>query len=361
MLCALAFGLVSAGAQPAQGPAFRIGLSLPLSGSGSILAGQFLAGAKLAVETLAPGGTVELVVADDGCATDLAELAAADLRSADVSLVTGLLCNEAAAAAAAAFEARRIPVIAAGARSERLMKDRSREGWNLWRIAPSDSEAAASAFAQFSSRWRSRPYAVVDDGTVNGRSLADEFRTRMEEGGLPPQFIDNFRPAQSTQAGLARRLQRAGVSAAFISAAPEDFAIVARDIRELAPGIELAGGPMLDLLPWIEQAQIVPAGVLAIIEPDPASLPSAKDLTLALDRNGIEPEPYVYLGYAALQLALAARRDDPGETTAALANTVFHTVLGNVDFDDTGRNVVNPYSLYVWQDGGFRPVEGGIE
>lgn len=337
----------------------RIGVSLPLSGSASVLASQFLEGARLAVDMLAPGGEVELVVADDGCDEDIGELAAADLRNAGVSIVTGLLCAGPAFAAARAFHSSAIPVVVAGARSERLIKDAERNEWNVWRIAPSDADAARAASAVLSRRWTARPWALVDDGTVFGRTFADEFRALMEAGGLPPQFTDAYRPAQVNQIGLLRRLQRAGVSAAFIAGAPEDFAVIAGGMKEAGVEIELAGGPSLDLLPWIEQASLVPDGALAAVAADPSSLPSAKDLTLVLEKRGIDPEPHVYLGYAALQLVLAARRDEPGATARALGDTVFHTVIGNVDFDETGRNLVNPYSLYVWQDGSFRPAEGG--
>jgi branched-chain amino acid transport system substrate-binding protein len=360
-LALAALCLALAGAAPTQAATSKIGLSLPITGSASLLAKQFLRGARLAVDTLAPGGEVELVVADDGCDADIGELAEADLRNAGVSIVTGLLCDAPAFAAAKAFHRKAVPVIVAGARSERLMKDAEKSNWNVWRMAPSDSDAARAATNALSQRWAKRPWALVDDGTVYGRTFADDFRNRMEEAGLPPQFTDTYRPARSNQISLIHRLQRSGVSAAFIAGAPEDFAIIAGNAKEKGLDLELAGGPPLDLLPWIEQASLVPDGALAVITPDPSSLPTAKDLTLVLEKRGIEPEPYVYLGYAALQLALAARRGDPAETTRALENTVFHTVLGNVDFDETGRNRVNPYHLYIWQGSGFRPVEGDGE
>jgi branched-chain amino acid transport system substrate-binding protein len=249
-----------------------------------------------------------------------------------------------------------VPILVAGARSERLLKDRAKEKWNVWRMAPSDREAAERAAQKLSVRWRGRPWAVVDDGTAFGRTFADDFRALMEEAGQPPQFADNFRPAQSTQAGLVRRLQRSGVSAVFVAANAEDVAVIADGMRQAGASFELAGGPTLDLLPWIEQADVIPNGLLAVIEPDPASLDTARELTNKLAAREIEPEPYVYLGYAALEIAITAARADPAEATKMLADSVFHTVLGNVDFDGAGRNRLNPYRLRIWQDGAFRPV-----
>jgi len=334
----------------------RIGLSLPMTGTASLLAGQFLQGARLAVEELKPGGAVELVVADDGCDTAIAELAAADLKNAGIAIATGYLCNEAAFAAVRGMRSTGIPILVAGARSERLLKDRGRENWNVWRMSPADRDAAALAAQRLSARWRGRPWAIDDDGTAYGRTFADEFRAMMEEAGQPPQFADNFRPAQSTQSGLVRRLRSSGVTAVFIAASAEDLAVIAGNMRQAEASFELAGGPTFDLLPWIEQAKDIPDGLLAVIEPQPVTLSQARELTEKLAEREIEPESYVYLGYAALQIAIAALRDNPAATSAALAETVFQTVLGNIDFDADGRNRVNPYELQIWQDGAFRPA-----
>ncbi len=337
----------------------KIGLLLPITGPSALLAEQFQQGARLAVADLAPDDDVELVVADDGCETAGAELAAADLRAAGVSLATGFLCNEAAFAAARVLRSTGIPILVAGARSERLLKDRAREKWNVWRLAPADRDAALVASETLAQRWRGRPWAVVDDGTAFGRTFADEFRALMEEAGQPPQFADNFRPAQSTQAGLVRRLRSSGVTAVFIAASAEDTAIVVDGVRQSDAEFELAGGPSLDMLPWIEGADTVPDGLLAVVLPDPATLEPARDLSDRLAEAGIEPERYVYLGYAAMEIAIAATRTDPAETATNLADTVFATVLGNVDFDESGRNRTNPYRLQIWRNGGFRPLAQG--
>jgi branched-chain amino acid transport system substrate-binding protein len=337
-----------------------IGLSLPLSGNASILANQFLSGAQLAVKDAGMNGTVELVSVDDGCDGELAELAAQDLLAANVALATGYLCNDAVPPAAQLFKESGVPVLIAGARSNQLLKDAQKEEWNVFRIASHDNKMAEIAFESLSERWRGVPWAVIDDGTVYGRTLADEFRARMEDAGQPPVFADNFRPAQSTQAGLVRRLQRAGVSAAFVAGDAEDVAILWSNVKDFESKVEIAGGESLEALQWSPMARQVPDGLLAVIEPPAERLPGARAISARLVAAGLPPEPYVYLGYATLQVALAALGPSPQATTAALAGGTFDTVLGPVEFDATGQNIHNAYALHIWQDGKFVEISKAL-
>lgn len=351
-------------AAPATAETLAIGLSLPLSGTASVLGQQFEQGARLAVQRLARPEAfddVSLTVVDDGCDEDLAMLAAEDLRDAGVSVVTGLLCNVAVRAAAAALP-REIPLIVAGARSERILKDARKEDWNVWRMAPGDDAAAQAAFDALSRRWAGIPWAVIDDGTAYGRTLADRLRVLMEEAGQPPQFADNFRPAQSTQAGLIRRLRRSGVSAAFIAAGAEDVATIWRNRAELAANFEIAGGESLARLPWLSTdgpaRSTIYDGLLAVIRPHPGDLPGFTRIADAFADAGIEPESYAIIGFATIELVLAAMQPSPQETRTALLERRFDTVVGAVDFDETGANRFDSYALHVMRGGRFVPLAG---
>lgn len=333
----------------------RVGLSVPLSGNAALLGRQFEQGAQFAAERLGQDIPVTLVVVDDGCDAELADLAAEDLANAEVAVATGFLCNEAVRAAANHL-AGGIPLVVAGARSERLMKDAAKEEWNIWRMAPGDDAAAIATFRILSRRWAGLPWAVVDDGTVYGRNLADRLRELMEETGQPPQFADNFRPAQSTQAGLIRRLSQSGVSAAFIASGAEDAATIWASRNQLGAQFEIAGGEALAILPWMEAGGRTDDGLLAVTRPDPLRGEAAAALAGDLSRAGIEPEHYTLLGYSAVQLVVAAWRETPGELNNALLQTRFETALGVVDFDENRINREDDYTLHVWRGGRFVPV-----
>ena len=328
----------------------EIAISVPLSGDASELGRKFRTGAKLAAEMLAIDRG--LFIVDDGCDKDLAALAAQDLLDRKPAIVIGLLCNDPAKVVAGSLSGTQIPAIVAGARSVRLIKDREREDWNLWRMSPGDDYAVQIAAEGIARLWRETPYAIVDDGTIYGRSFTDLLRGRMQELGLPPQVSDSFRAAQSTQAGLLRRLQRSGVSAAFIaSATTEDLVTIASNLSEFDVELDLMTTDALAVLPFLEEAKDIPPGLRIVAE----RLPEAPELEALLAEREIFPELQIYQGFAAMQIAASALSDDPSQTSSNLRTTTFQTVLGEVRFSQDGSSSYNPYKLLQWDGEVFAP------
>ena len=331
----------------------KIGISLPLSGNSSPLGKQFVAGARLAMRLLPDANNIELVISDDGCDEKLAELAIDDIKNAGAALVTGFLCNEPVFAAASMMRDNSIPILVAGARSNRIIKDRKRFSWDIWQMAPRDADASQSAFDILVKRWKSVPYAIVDDGTVFGRTQADEFRVLMEEAGVKPLFVDNFRPSQSTQAGLIRRLGKSGVEAIFLAAGDDDVALIGRNMIEFGTGLEIATGEGISLLPYIDDNKGVPVGLLAIMPAPPEDVPAIRFLNKKIEAANLEPEPYLLLGYATIQLVL----DYLGAEEKSFSGKIFNTILGPVEFDKNGKNISKQYFLYRWNGANFIRVE----
>ena len=334
----------------------KIGVSLPLASNAAKLAEQFLVGMRLALHNESSPDKFELWPVDDGCDREISTLAAEDFAVSDVALVTGYFCSEPAEVAASYLKESGIPILVTEARSVRLMTDRQKEEWNLWRMAPGDDFPAEAAFQALSKRWKNKPYALVDDGTIYGRTLVDEFRARMEEIELKPQFVDNFRAAQSTQAGLIRRLRNSGVQAAFIGASADDISVISRNIAELGGNFDIVGGEVMNILPFQTTGDPLPKGILAILEPEPDQLASTKILRVQLALENIDPEPFVFKGYAAMQVILQAVKDTREKTIDTLQTGVFKTILGDVKFGAEGSNIYNHFSLYQWDGKTFQPV-----
>ena len=336
----------------------KIGLSLPLSGPVEKLGRQFLAGArlKLAEYNRQAEAQADLIVADDRCDADVAKLSADELRQSGAGLVTGILCNAVAFELAEALKESAIPLLVAGARAPRLTIDRERRGWHLWRLAPADTEAALIASRELARQWASTPYAIIDDGTAYGRGLADQFRIAMEEAGLPPQFQDNFRPTQSTQARLVRRLRRAGTAKAFIGASAEDVAMIARNAAELEIPLEIVAGDALSVLPFLPQDQQPPDGLQAVLARHEVNSTIPQALATRFEEASIDPEPYALSGYQAMEVALQAFKPEPAATAALLSSETFETALGPVKFDETGANTISVHAFFEWQNGAFEEI-----
>jgi len=342
---------VWAGIRPAIAveKSYTIGLSLPLSGNAALLGKQYIAGARLALKQLPGGENIKLIISDDGCDEKLAELAIEDITEAGAILITGFLCNKPVFTALRMLKGKDIPLLVAGARSNRILKDRPRHDWDVWQIAPQDADGSQAAFNTLKERWRSVPFAIVDDGTVFGRTQADEFRAMMEDAGNKPQFVDNFRPAQSNQVGLIRRLSRAGVEAVFLAASGDDVALIGRNMIEFGTGLEIATGDSVSLLPYIEDNTGIPVGLLAIMPSQPEEFGEVQKLIGAIVAQKLEPEPYLFLGYATMQVVLQYLASDD----RTFVNKRYSTILGEVKFDGKGKNIANQYHLYRWDGENF--------
>lgn len=333
-----------------------IALSLPLSGDFSEIGRDFSTGAKLAMKAIGKG--YQLFIADDGCDRDLANLAAKDIKSVKPVLVTGMICNDAALALANKLRDSQIPLLVGGARSVRLVKDRNREDWNLWRMSPGDDAPAEQVANFISQNLKDKAFALVDDGTIYGRSLTDAIRLKLNDTGMKPQFADTFRAAQSKQSGMLRRLERSGVAVAFVAATTtEDLFTIAKDHKSLGIKNRLIVTEQLASLPYLENADAASNGIMVMMQPPGIEVESASNLTKLLKERAITPSKAIYDGYAAIEVAIASLGENYQKTIQNLNSNRFETILGSVEFDKQGKNIHNPYKLYIWQNNLLEPLD----
>lgn len=326
-------------------------LFAPLSGDFGELGEQFKLGAELSLAE--SNFNIRLEVIDTACDPATLSTKISDLDITNIRLMAGFYCSDVAKVVATQFSDSGIPILVSGARSVRLIKDRERESWNLWRMAPGDDFPTATAARAIVERWKDTPFALVDDGTIYGRSFSDNVRSRLDEADAPPQFSDTFRAAQSTQAGLLRRLQRSGVTAAFIaSATTEDIVNIARDAANLDINVEIITTEAMMVLPFLEEAKDIPAGLQVIGWP----LPEAPRLDAKLRETNTQEELAIYQGFATMEIALAALGDSNAETISRLTSTSFETVLGEIGFNANGSSSFNPYQLLEWNGTDFVPA-----
>lgn len=347
---AILFAAICA-ALPAHAAEPRIGLAAPLSGASALLGAQMEAGATAAAKA---DGKAALVVKDTGCSAVGGAVAANALIAEGVDLVTGFVCIEAIEAALPVLSGAGIPVIVTGVRVDALTDRRDKTGWPVFRLAPR-ADAEAQAVAHILTRaWRSELFAIIDDGTIYGRELAESLRVAAELAGLDPVFIDTFRPQLPNQIALAGRLRKAGATHVFAGGDRADIALLGQAAAELGYPLQIAGGEALRAAR--DEADLV-AGTLMIGPPDWADI-ADPGVVAALRRAGTEPDGYVLPAYAAVEVALAARRT-AGDTPVAdvLAATRFETALGAVRFNDIGDWAGTRYRLFRYDGQTFEQVD----
>jgi branched-chain amino acid transport system substrate-binding protein len=346
---------------PANSADLAVGVVAPLSGSSALLGGQIHSGATAAAETL--DGRVRLEIADDACTPEGGMAAARQFVAAQVKIVVGFLCTEALEAAMPVLKNAATPVITIGVRTDSVTDRREKTGWPVFRLGPrADGEQKAVA-ALIPSLWRSEHFAIIDDGTIYGRELAESVRAAAEERALKPVFVDTFRPELDNQIGLAGRLRKAGATHAFVGGDRDDIAILGRDAKGLGMPLTLAGGEALRA-----PAGDIPLqpGTLMISLPEPAQI-AAPEVMTALKKREIVPEGYVLPAYAAVEIAAAALAGIGTQTVLAgvgtqtvtekLASGEFQTVLGKIRFDPKGDLAENPYRLFRFDGTRFAEVK----
>jgi branched-chain amino acid transport system substrate-binding protein len=341
--------LLTAGGTCAQ--AMTIGVAAPLSGPMQSLGRQVNQGAAVAARAL----DQEIVSADDACTAEGGAAAARRFVDAKVAIVTGFLCTEAIEAALPILKDANIPVITVGVRTDSLTDHRAKTGWPVYRLAPRGDDERHAAAALLTKLWRDQLFAIVDDGTIYGRELAETVRNAAEQAALKPVFIDNYRPDSDNQIGLVGRLKRAGATRVFVGGDGDDVAIMGRDAGKLDAAIVFAGGEALRAA----HGDIAYApGTLMIAMPEWADVAGRKMLN-AFAAAKIIPEGYSVPAFAAIEVAsaAAARAATDGKTIAdELTGEDFATTIGTVRFDEKGDLTQNPYRIFRFDGAEFIPM-----
>lgn len=333
--------LLSVGALPRAASADGIGLAAPTGGPSALLGQQAVEGGRAAV---GPDGPA-LTPFDTGCDRDTGAEAARRMVANKIEIAVGFLCVGALEGALPILSPAGIPTIAIGARTDRVLERRERAGWQVWRLAPGPQAEAQAIATYVRERWNGAPFAIVEDGSSYGRDLAESVRGLLEVQGLRPLLVDNFRPADEKQFGLARRIAQSGVRNVLVFGARSDVAIVARDALEVTPGLQIASGEsLLD-----EPGEVpLPDGVVTIA--------SGFDVDWPPGEEAPTDEGYARIARVGTEIAVEALRRSTAEARpiADLLNTeTFVTSAGLVRFDAQGSVDIVPFRAYLWQGDRF--------
>ncbi|MEE9314590.1 MAG: ABC transporter substrate-binding protein [Rhizobiaceae bacterium] len=344
---------------PAAIAADVIGLSLPMNGRFAPIAQRMEFGALMAIEDLrATGQEYELKLVDDGCDPKAAVTQANALLEAKAKIVVGSLCFKQAIALVKALNTNNgdtptIPVVTSNTRNRLLKRLRDVGGLPLYSLSNQHNAEAMAVIKHILPRFKGKPFAIIDDGSVYGRSLSDEIRLLGEPAGFKAITTSNFRPQQTSQAALLRRLKSSGVEAIFIAASARDIITISRDMKKLGYDWIIGSAEQAALLPYTEGARDVPTGLMMVREADPGEQ-NAKAILDRLKGKNEGLEPSLLTGYALVQIAAETIK----KNNAPLTDSTFSTVLGKLQFSEEGRASPLPFSLYQWNGSAYGAVSG---
>lgn len=340
-------------AAPVRADSLHVGLVIPQEGQFKPL-GDHVREAFEIWESDHPEVFADLVEGDDGCSEQAGADAALAMIEAGVNVVVGFLCTESLAAALPLLSEEDIPVMTLTVRADIIAEEAGRLGWNFFRLAPragSEAEIAADAIL---SLWADKSFALIEDGAISGRELVEAIRVILENRGLKPNFVDNYRPGQATQPSLVRRLKSAGVARVFVGGERSDMAVIAMEAERQGVPLEFMGGDQLHA----PQGELpLPEGTIAVLAAGATPGPEAAAAEAAFEQRGLVAEGLRIPAYAAAEiLGAIATRMDYSQTGVdeALRSTTFSTALGPVTFDRNGERKEPGFVLAVWRDGAFQ-------
>ena len=152
----------------AQAEDMRVGLAAPLSGTFAPLGNQLAEGARVA----ATAKGAELVIFDDRCDAEGGKEAAEQFVKENVRIAAGFLCPEALEAALPVLAAGNIPVVTSGVSEPTLTERRAAAPMAVFRLATGLDKETQATGSFLGSLWRAQAFAIIGDGTIEGRERA---------------------------------------------------------------------------------------------------------------------------------------------------------------------------------------------
>lgn len=359
VISAATFGAESAGAE------ILIATAGPMTGDYAWAGERYQRATELAVDDLnARGGvlgqSVELIVGDDFCDPDQAVALARKLVSDGVVFVAGHWCSHASIPASKVYEKAGVLEIAPGSASAKLTDE---GGPNVFRVCGRDDRQGEQVADYLAAHSAGKGIAILDDGTVWGKGVADGARLRLRKLGVPLAVDEAFTPGEPEYSALISKMQAAGVDVLFIGGYHREAGLILRQAHDRSYALRLVANSAMALedFPMIAGPEL--EGTVMAAMTDMRAKPEAAEVVGRFRAVGYEPLGYTLYAYAAVQVwaqaVAAAGSLDLDAVVAAMHSRQFDTVLGRISFDAKGDVTgFEPWGWYVWQaDGSYVPLE----
>lgn len=340
ILCHFALAVAVTGplaAAHAQQTTDKIAVAVPQSGPYALFGSQFLQGLQASPIT----ARYDFEIVDTGCSRTGGEAVAPQI---DASIIVGFTCVDAldAAQQTGALAGKTIIVPFTGPLSQAPATDTTKYARTI-SFGPSPSDETDILASYVTSNWRDKSIAVIDDGTLYGRQIAQDVLAAMAEQNLTPVYTTTFRPQLDNQVGLVRLLQRAGATHVVVGGDRFDAAAIANATAIVDYRLTLAGGTAFG--EGVADGAL-PAGTVYVSLPDWSQQNPAQDFITALDETGTAAEGFTFWGYATGQLA-AQWLEQNALTGNAIASQPWPTIFGDVRFNDDAKLTSNLYEIRV--------------
>jgi branched-chain amino acid transport system substrate-binding protein len=351
-------------AAPAKpGPALRIALAGPVTGTVAQYGDMQLIGARMAIEQInAQGGVdgapLEAVIYDDACDPKQAVAVANKIVNDGIRFVVGHLCSSSTQPASDIYEDEGILMITAASTSPAITE----RGYQLiFRTIGLDSLQGPTAARHILEQIKPATVAVIHDKQQYGEGIASAVKAKLEEGGLTVALYEGINAGDKDFSALLAKLKRANVDFVYYGGYHPELGLLLRQAADKGMKLRFMGPEGVGNKEISAIAGAASEGLLVTLPKSFDQDPANQALVAAFQARNEDPSgPFVFPAYAAIQVIAEgvskAGSREPAKVAEALRANRFETPTGTLSFDDKGDLKDFSFVVYQWHQDGSKTL-----
>jgi branched-chain amino acid transport system substrate-binding protein len=349
----------------------KLGYIGPLSGPGASIGQTELNAAQMAVDEINAKGGVkgykfELIPEDGKCEGKEATVAAQKLVNIDkVKIILGGACSSETIAAASITEPNKVLLITDLSSNPSI----SDLGEYIFRLTPTDKDIYTPTAEILFQRYNLKEIGVISENTDYGKTALEAFVKKFKElgGNVLEQILVN--PDQRDYKTEIIKIKSKEVkNVLIIPQTPQTGGLIAKQTKELIPGINIYGAYSMESEDAIKASQGALEGAIVV------SI-SSKNFPSSLSKNVYdkykskygEPADFISLFgsydrvYVVAQALESCGRLDADCMKDYLYSNRFNLSLGEYGFDNKGDIDTFYLAIFKIENGKANPIEAMIK
>ena len=338
--------------------AIKFGVAGPITGPNAAFGAQLVNGAQQAVDDINKAGgilgpKIELEEGDDVSDPKQGVSVANKFVSDRVKFVVGHFNSGVTIPASDVYSENGVLFITPSATNPKVT---DRMLWDAFRTCSRDDQQGLIWAEYARDHLKGKKIAVVHDKTTYGKGLADAALNDMHKFGIKEVLYEGVNTGEKDYSAIVSKIKEAGADYLMWGGLHTEGGLILRQMRDQGLNTVMISG---DGITDNEFATIGGPGVegtLMSFGPEPRNNPAAKDVVAEFKAKNFDPEAYTLYSYAGVQIikqaAEKAKSLDPKKVAEVMHSGIpFHTVIGDIAYDNKGDRTIVDYVWYVWEKG----------
>jgi branched-chain amino acid transport system substrate-binding protein len=221
----------------------------------------------------------------------------------------------------------------------------------VFRVIGRDDRQGIAAAKLIAERWPGGRIAVIDDGQLYGKDLADEVRRGLASRNIPLALSLTYAPDAADYTSIIDGLKTARADVLYVGGYAADLGLILREVRQAGLAVQVVCGDPGNDRTLREGIGAASDGLLFTYGADFLRLRGGMPLVASVKETAPNLTGNAILAYTAVQVwaeaAAKARSTEGAAIAARLHGGRFDTVIGPVAFDAAG-DVTGPAGEWMW-------------